>query len=65
MKTEKTKADYQAALRRNQIDRIALGADGLRPYCTQCDGYCDNCSLSSYGRDCHNNPIDIDIDILP
>jgi len=25
-----------------------------KPYCTQNDGDCSSCSLSSYGRDCHN-----------
>lgn len=25
--------------------------------CTKDDGECRECSLSSYGRDCHNNPI--------
>lgn len=27
-------------------------------YCTQNNGNCAACSLVSYGRDCHNNPID-------
>jgi hypothetical protein len=26
-------------------------------YCTQNDGDCTSCSLSSYGRDCKNNPV--------
>ena len=28
----------------------------MKKYCTQ-DGDCANCSLSSYGKDCHNMPI--------
>jgi hypothetical protein len=28
-----------------------------KPYCTQNNGDCPSCSLSSYGRDCQNNPI--------
>jgi len=26
----------------------------MKPYCTQNDGDCASCSLSSYGRDCQN-----------
>jgi hypothetical protein len=26
-------------------------------YCTQNNGNCATCSLVSYGRDCHNNPV--------
>jgi len=26
-------------------------------YCTQNNGNCRTCSLVSYGRDCHNNPL--------
>lgn len=26
-------------------------------YCTQNNWDCDACSLGSYGRDCHNNPV--------
>ena len=26
-----------------------------RKYCTQNDGNCETCSLSSYGKDCQNN----------
>ena len=29
-------------------------------YCTQNNGECAGCSLSSYGRDCQNNPISPD-----
>jgi len=28
-----------------------------KPYCTQNDSHCETCALSSYGRDCRNNPI--------
>lgn len=28
-----------------------------RPYCIKIDGQCANCSLVSYGRDCHNVPV--------
>lgn len=27
----------------------------MKPYCTQCEGKCHLCSLSSYSRDCRNN----------
>ena len=27
----------------------------MKPYCTQ-NGDCASCSLSSYGKDCHNKP---------
>lgn len=30
----------------------------MKKYCTQNNGDCGSCSLSHYGRDCHNNPID-------
>lgn len=29
----------------------------IPPYCTQNGGHCDTCALSSYHRDCRNNPI--------
>ena len=29
----------------------------LKPYCTQNNGDCSNCSLVNYNRDCQNNPI--------
>ena len=29
----------------------------MKKYCTQNQGECESCSLSSYGRDCRNNPI--------
>ncbi len=29
----------------------------MREYCTQNNGECETCSLSSYGRDCANNII--------
>ena len=29
----------------------------MRTYCTQNNGLCGECSLSSYGRDCQNNEI--------
>ncbi len=28
-----------------------------KDYCTQNDGDCSTCSLTSYGRDCMNEPI--------
>ena len=31
----------------------------MERYCTQNNGYCENCSLVNYGRDCHNNPVAI------
>lgn len=31
-----------------------LVAVPIREYCTQNDGDCPSCSLSSYGRDCRN-----------
>lgn len=31
--------------------------ENKKPYCVQNDGDCSTCSLSSYGRDCMNNPI--------
>jgi len=34
----------------------------MKPYCTQNHGVCEGCSLSSYGKDCVNNPIDDPID---
>lgn len=32
-------------------------AKTLKEYCTQNNGECVNCSLSSYGKDCKNNPV--------
>ena len=29
----------------------------MKAYCTQNNGDCSTCSLVSYGRDCHNEPI--------
>ena len=29
----------------------------IKPYCTQNNGDCESCSLSNYGKDCHNKPI--------
>jgi DNA-binding transcriptional regulator YiaG len=29
----------------------------MREYCTQNNGNCESCSLSSYGHDCYNNPV--------
>jgi hypothetical protein len=29
----------------------------MKSYCTQNNGDCSTCSLSSYGRDCRNNPL--------
>jgi hypothetical protein len=29
----------------------------MKPYCTQNNGDCPTCSLVSYNRDCHNNPV--------
>jgi hypothetical protein len=29
----------------------------MKPYCTQNNGDCSNCSLVNYGRDCQNNPV--------
>lgn len=29
----------------------------MKDYCTQNDGDCLTCSLTNYGRDCQNNPI--------
>jgi len=39
-----------------------------KPYCTQNAGQCESCALSSYNRDCRNNPVggtkpDLSIDI--
>lgn len=30
----------------------------MKDYCTQNNGDCKTCSLSNYGRDCENNPIE-------
>jgi len=38
----------------------AIQQYGFKPYCTQNDGDCGTCSLVNYGRDCMNNPVDID-----
>ena len=29
----------------------------MKKYCTQQDGDCSNCNLSSYGKDCRGMPI--------
>lgn len=29
----------------------------IKPYCTQNDGLCENCSLVNYGKDCYNNQL--------
>ncbi|WP_319477017.1 hypothetical protein [Marispirochaeta aestuarii] len=29
----------------------------MKDYCTQNDGDCRTCSMTSYGRDCMNNPL--------
>jgi len=29
----------------------------MKEYCTQNNGDCSTCSLVSYNKDCHNNPI--------
>ena len=39
------------------ITACGIGVEGMPEYCTQNAGDCDTCSLSSYGRDCANNPI--------
>jgi hypothetical protein len=31
--------------------------DKMKKYCTQNNGECESCSLSNYGKDCRNNPI--------
>lgn len=31
-----------------------FGTSNMKPYCTQNNGDCASCSLSSYGRDCQN-----------
>ena len=33
-------------------------------YCTQNDGDCENCSLANYGKDCQNNEVMDDPDLL-
>ncbi len=31
----------------------------MKSYCTQNSGNCSTCSLVNYGRDCRNNPLNI------
>ena len=40
---------------------VTDGLAGLEPriYCTQNAGDCSGCSLSSYGRDCHNRALSV------
>lgn len=39
--------------------RDTITAELKDAYCTQNNGDCLSCSLNNYGRDCHNNPIEI------